>query len=117
MNEKAELVDKQLKYYNERKLEEFLDCYADDVKVYQFESNKILTEGKKQLSNIMQMSFENQPNSKTYLVSRINQQDLVIDLEKVTNHDEDESKIITTVAIYEVKEKISRLWFTQRTEE
>lgn len=115
MNEKAEIVDKQLKAYNERNLESFLNTYDDKVIVYEFETNKIITEGKKQLSNIMQMAFEKQPDSKTYVVSRINQHNLVIDLEKVTNHHEDESKIITTVAIYEVKNKlITRVWFTNR---
>ena len=109
-------VDQQLDAYNNRDLAAFLACYSDDIQVFMLESGQQLTDGKAQLTQTMKTSFESNPNAQTLLVTRINQGNLIIDLEKITGYTE--GKTITTIAIYEVQDdKITKLWFGGRSME
>ncbi|MHA2363206.1 MAG: nuclear transport factor 2 family protein [Candidatus Hodarchaeales archaeon] len=106
-------VDKQLRFYNERNLEAFVECYSDDIEVFMLESNDIITKGKEQLRKSMKDSFESKPDAKTLVISRSYQNNLIIDLEKITGYVE--GKVITVVAIYQVLDnKITKLWFGGR---
>ena len=53
------------------------------------ETNDLITRGKEQLKKSMQESFETKPHSKTIVSSRIYQNNLIIDLERVSGHIED----------------------------
>lgn len=109
-----DLIDRQIEAYNKRDIEEFIACYSDDIQVFMLESNKQLTDGKEQLKVVMKASFESKPNAETLVESRINQNNLVIDIEAILGHDD--GKIIRTVAIYEIKDdKITKLWFGGRS--
>lgn len=109
-------VDNQIKAYNEQNIEDFLDCYSEDIQVYMLESNQKLTDGKDQLKATMLGSFESNPNAETLVESRITQNNIVIDVETVLGHIE--NKIIRAIAIYEITDnKISKLWFGSRTVE
>ncbi len=109
-----DLIDKQIKAYNEQNLDEFINCYSDDIQVFMLETNQKLTDGVEQLKETMKSSFEANPNAETLVESRIIQKNLVVDVETVLGHVED--KIIRAIAIYEITDnKISKLWFGGRT--
>ena len=108
------IIDKQLEAYNKRDLKSFINCYSDDIQVFMLESNKLLTQGKEQLIKTMEDSFNNKPDSRTMVGSRIYQNNLVVDLEKIKGYIE--GKTITTIAIYEIKDDlIAKTWFGGRS--
>ena len=110
------VVDKQIKAYNEQNIEDFLDCYSDEIQVYMLESNQKLTDGKDQLKATMLGSFKSNPNAETLVESRITQNNIVIDVETILGYIE--NKIIRAIAIYEITDsRISKLWFGGRTVE
>ncbi|MCE7735547.1 MAG: steroid delta-isomerase [Candidatus Heimdallarchaeota archaeon] len=108
------IVDDQIEAYNSQDIENFLNCYSDDVQVYMLEQGKMITDGKGQLRTAMTSAFEAMPNSRTELISRITQGKLIVDHEKITGHEAD--KAILSIAIYEINDnKISKLWFGGRS--
>ena len=110
----SDIVDKQVKAFNDKDIETFMSCYSEDIHVSMLETGDVLTEGMEQLRKSMEDSFKAKPKSETLLIERIKQKDLVINLEKILNYVE--GKVVNVVSIYEVKEgKISRLWFSNRT--
>ena len=77
-------------------------------------NNQLLTDGIDKLSEVMEKSFEDNPNAKSTIISSINQGNLIIQKEEIKNHISD--KIIRTISIYEITDnKISKLWFGGRT--
>ncbi|OLS20716.1 MAG: hypothetical protein HeimC2_36170 [Candidatus Heimdallarchaeota archaeon LC_2] len=111
-----DLIDRQIEAYNKQDIEEFIDCYSDNIEVYMLESNKKLTDGKEQLKKVMKASFVSKPKAKTLVESRLTQNNLVIDVEAVSGHED--GKLIRSIAIYEITDdKISKLWFGGRTVE
>ena len=110
------IVDKQLEAFNKQDLTTFLTCYADDIQVFHLESNNMITSGITQLEDVMKKSFSSNKTSHTAVVSRMYQNNLIINQEKITGHVE--GKTITTISIYELKnDKISKVWFGGRQEE
>lgn len=108
------LVDKQLDSFDNKDLEAFLECYSDDIQAFMLESNQLLTEGKDQLRKTMEESFKTKPKSKTTVIERITQNNLIIDLEEVTGYVE--GKIVKSIAIYEIDDNlIKKIWFGGRT--
>ncbi|KAF3886713.1 MULTISPECIES: nuclear transport factor 2 family protein [Nostocales] len=108
-----EVVDKQLKAYNERNLEEFLSCYIDNVPVLAFPSQKeILEISGKAFANRYKKLFENSPNLHCQLISRCIEGNIAIDQELVTGFNGLETK--TAVAIYQIENgKITKVWFVK----
>ncbi|OLS26779.1 MAG: hypothetical protein HeimC3_06710 [Candidatus Heimdallarchaeota archaeon LC_3] len=110
------VVDKQLEAYNERNIKDFVGCYSNDKKAYLLESNKLISDGKKQLEKSMKESFNSNANAKTKLMARITQNNLIIDHEEITNYSG--GKTVKTVAVYEViNDLITKIWFGGRTVE
>ena len=110
------IVDDQLEAYNDRDIVKFLSCYTENVEVYMLEQGKMITDGKDQLHEVMSAAFKATPNAKTTLISRITQNNLVVDHEKITGHEP--GKAILTVAIYEIVDnKIAKVWFGGRSKE
>ena len=108
------IVDKQLLAYNNCDIETFLDCYTDDIEVYMLETNQLLTKGKEQLRKTMSASFIDKPNSHAILLSRLSQNNLIIDVENLAGHID--GQVITSAAIYEITgDQISKLWFGGRS--
>lgn len=108
------IVDDQIEAYNSQDIEKFLNCYADDVQVYMLEQGKMITNGKEQLGNIMTGAFKATPNSKTTVISKIKQNNLIVNHERIVGHVE--GKAVLTVSIYEItNNKISKLWFGGRS--
>jgi len=109
-----DITDKQLAEYNKKNLDDFMDCYATDIKVFMLQSGQMITEGKDQLHTIMKESFDKDTGSKTTVLSKVVQGNLIINQEEITGHEPD--KIIRTISIYEVENGlIQKLWFGGRT--
>ena len=109
-----EVVDKQLKAFNEKNLDKFAECYADAIEGYTLDTGEVLNTGKKQLLEAMKQGFESKPDSYTEVLNQIVQKELVVNHELIRNYVE--GKIVRVVTLYEVKDgKITRVWFTNRT--
>ncbi|RYF82422.1 MAG: steroid delta-isomerase [Chitinophagaceae bacterium] len=106
----ADLADQQLLAYNAHNLEAFLAPYAEDVEIYDLQTNKLQVKGKEQMRK--QYSFLN--NIRTLycnLLNRIVQGNLVIDHEEIWAEG---GQRFYGVAIYQVENgKIKRVWFPQ----
>jgi len=77
----AEVVDKQLKAYNERDIDAFLATYADHITVYEYGNPMPIYEGKGALRSSYGSMFEVSPNLNAYAKNRIVQGNKVIDHE------------------------------------
>ena len=109
-----DISDKQLDAYNKKNLQAFMNCYSNDVKVFMLQSGQMITDGKDQLHSIMKDSFEKDKASKTTVMSKLVQGNLIINQEEITGHEQ--GKIIRTISIYEVNnDLIQKLWFGGRT--
>lgn len=78
----TELADLQLKGYNERNIELFLQAYSDTVKVYNF-PNQLLYKGKVTMRQNYVGMFTNLPDLHCTLKSRVVVGNTVIDEEQV----------------------------------
>ncbi|HEV7330401.1 MAG TPA: amidohydrolase family protein [Flavisolibacter sp.] len=103
-----ELADQQLLAYNAHNLEAFLEPYAEDVEIYELETNKLQVKGKEAMRK--QYSFLN--TAKTLycnLLNRIVQDNIVVDHEEIWGEG---GRKFYGLAIYEIKgDKIVRVWF------
>ena len=54
----ANLIDLQLKYYNEHNLQGFLSTYHDDIAVFNLSDNSIIISGKEELRERYRERFE-----------------------------------------------------------
>lgn len=77
------IVQKQLRAYNSRNIEKFINCFADDVKVYNF-PDKMLYEGKDKLKKNYELLFKNTPDLNANLLERSVTGNRVMDIVKIT---------------------------------
>jgi len=75
-----ELVEAQLKAYNQRNIEAFLLPYSDSVKVFNF-PNQLQYHGKTQMRKIYSRMFKDSPDLNCKLVDRIQLGQTIIDQE------------------------------------
>lgn len=78
----TELADQQLKGYNERNIELFLQAYSDTVKVYNF-PNQLMYKGKTTMRQNYAGMFTSLPDLHCTLKSRVVVGNTVIDEEQV----------------------------------
>ena len=78
----TELADLQLKGYNERNIELFLQAYSDTVKVYNF-PNQLMYKGKATMRQNYAGMFTSLPDLHCTLESRVVVGNIVIDEEQV----------------------------------
>ncbi|HCZ35493.1 MAG TPA: steroid delta-isomerase [Cytophagales bacterium] len=78
----TELADLQLKGYNERNIELFLEAYSDTVKVYNF-PNQLMYTGKTTMRQNYAGMFTNLPDLHCTIKSRVVVGNTVIDEEQV----------------------------------
>lgn len=105
----VEIVEKQLEYYNENDLDNFVLCFSEDIEVYNFGSNELRYKGRDEMKKRYKKGFE---VDKTYahLENRIVIGNRVIDHERVSKVTSDSIKY--AVAIYEVEDNIiKKVWF------
>lgn len=106
----VKLAQKQLDAYNAQNLEEFLSVYSEDVKIMDFPSNHIVTNGIAEMRERYGKLFAENPNNHAALLARIVKGNKVIDHEHVTGRANGIEK--HAIAIYEIEnEKISKVWF------
>ena len=103
-----ELADQQLLAYNAHNLEAFLAPYAEEVEIYDLQTNTLRVKGKEAMRK--QYSFLN--TVKTLycnLLNRIVQGNIVVDHEEIWG---ESGRRFYAIAIYEVQgDKIVRVWF------
>lgn len=105
----ADLAQRQLNAYNMRKIDAFLEPYADDVEIYDY-PDKLISKGKDAMRKSYTRMFENVPNLHCELQGRIVQGNKVIDKERVRFGKE----IAEAVAIYHIENgKIKKVFFIE----
>jgi imidazolonepropionase-like amidohydrolase len=103
----VELADQQLLAYNAHNLEAFLAPYAEDVEIYDLNTNKLRIKGKEEMRK--NYKFLNSPGKlHCNLLNRIVKDNIVIDHEEILT----DKGTFYGVAIYETKNgKIAKVWF------
>lgn len=101
------IVKEQLKAYNARDIDAFMETYSDDVALYNF-PNALFLSGKENMRKGYNQFFENTPDLHCEIKNRIVIGNKVIDEEYVTLNDSS----FSAVAIYEVENgKIAKVTF------
>ncbi|WP_338792339.1 serine hydrolase [Bernardetia sp. MNP-M8] len=107
-------IDQQLKAYNNRDINAFLDTYHEDIAIYNF-PNQLLGKGKEFLRTTYQDLFQKSPNLNCLVTSREVLGNTIIDQELVTGFYGDQS--LEAIAIYKMKEgKIAEVYFIKKEE-
>ncbi|KOY86084.1 steroid delta-isomerase [bacterium 336/3] len=108
-NSPTDLAQQQLKAYNQRNIEAFLEPYSDSVKVYEF-PNKLMYKGKETMRKSYAEMFKSFPELNCTLKSRVVVGNTVIDEEKVFI--KKGTPLIHAVAIYKIAlGKIQEVYF------
>ena len=103
----VDVVENQLKAYNERNLEAFLESYADNIEIYDF-PDKLIAKGKDEMRK-MYSFFGTLKSLHCEILTRIIEGNTVIDKEKVTVN---KGKSSQGTAIYKIENyKISKVYF------
>ncbi len=106
----ADLAQAQLDAYNAHDIKVFVACYHPDVEVRDFPSGALRLQGRTEMHTRYAPLFEN-TNLHADVVQRIEQDNIVIDEERVRGLGED---LVAATAIYEVEgETIRRVWFVR----
>ncbi len=104
------IVQKQLEAYNSRDIEAFLATYSNDVKLYNYFPNTLITDGKTAMRKGYADFFESTPDLHCEIRNRIIITNVVIDEEEITAN----GNTFNAVAIYEVEDgKIVRVTFVR----
>ncbi|WP_216828171.1 nuclear transport factor 2 family protein [Alkalihalobacterium elongatum] len=108
-NMAEQLAQKQLDAYNNQDIEEFLSVYSEDVSIYEFPST-LLYKGIDKMRERYDQLFKTNPNQHAKLLSRMTNNNIVIDHEHVTGRANGVN--VFAIAIYEVEgDKITKVWF------
>ncbi|KZE75263.1 MULTISPECIES: nuclear transport factor 2 family protein [Paenibacillus] len=103
------VVQRQLQAYNDKNIDLFMECYSEDVKIYDF-PNTLAIEGQEAMRERYHKLFESYPNMLATVDKRIFHGKYVIDHEEITGRLE--GAIIEAVAMYEIKDDlITKVWF------
>ena len=101
----TDVIDAQIAAYRERDLQRFLDCYAADVVIRDFDGN-VLMDGLEVMRERYGQLFRASPNLAVQIPSRIVVGDHVIDQEHVTGFNLPGSPSeLQAVAIYKVRDQ------------
>ena len=103
------LVERQLDAYNRHNLEDFCDCFAEDVQVWRLGQKEPLALGAGAFRMIYRERFTKNPKIQAQVPNRVVLGPFVVDEEIVTGFGKDTLRV---VAIYRSNgEKIDRVWF------
>jgi hypothetical protein len=109
-NKAAELAQKQLDAYNAQNLEAFLSVYSENVEIRDFPSNDLVYKGIDKMRERYGKLFKENPQQHAHLLGRIEQDNFVIDHEKVTGRSN--GKEVFAIAMYETHgSRITKVWF------
>jgi hypothetical protein len=105
-----QLAQLQLDAYNEKRLQDFVDQYDDQIVVMDFPSNHITLEGKAAFTERYKKLFEENPQLNAQLKNRTVMGKYVIDHEYLTGRANGTTG--EAIAIYEVNDTyITKVWF------
>lgn len=105
-----DLVERQLKAYNAKNIDAFLEPYADDVELYEF-PDKMVSKGKDAMRKDYEGMFKNIANLHCDIVGRIVQGNIIIDKESISGMGKNKFE---ATAIYHIeKNKIKKVYFIQ----
>lgn len=108
----VELVDQQLKAYNDRDIDAFVLPYSDDVEVYSF-PDQLRYKGKQKMRESYEQSFEQLVERKAKIINRMVYGSQVIDHEEITGLPN--GMTVHAVAIYVILgDKISKVYFLRQ---
>lgn len=111
----AQLAQHQLDAYNQRDLEDFLDSYADTVKLYNF-PHELIYQGKKEMRKDFKRLFAETPDLHCTLMNRMVLGKTVIDREYVSLGEG--IPPIEVMAVYRIDgNKIAEVYFIKKDEE
>jgi hypothetical protein len=96
-----EVVERQLKAYNQRDLSAFLETFADTATLYRLGQPLPVANGKEELAKLYGAMFEKSPGLNSTLISRTVIGNKVFDHERITGR-EGNSQILELMMIYEV---------------
>lgn len=111
--DKYDCVKKQLNAYNDRDIEAFLDCYSDDVEIFEF-PDKLINKGKDELRSVY-VDFFQRAGKKLHckIEDRLVYGNYVFDKELLTTAIPGREQF-SGQAIYEIKDnKIKKVWFVK----
>jgi hypothetical protein len=94
-------VDRQLRAYNERDLDEFVACYADDVVVEDGDGDALMR-GRDELRERYSRLFEHSPDLHAEILTRIRVGSYVVDEERVTGRPDGD---MHAVAVYRLDDE------------
>ncbi len=104
-----QLAQAQLDAYNIQDMEAFLNCYSDDVEIYNF-PNELVYKGKDKMRERYQKSWAKNPNQIARVSKRIVNKRTVVDREHVTGRVKQEE--VNIIVIYKIKDfKIKQVYF------
>jgi imidazolonepropionase-like amidohydrolase len=107
----TDIVNIQLNAYNANHIEAFMHTYSPDIKIYIFPDN-LRFSSFQSMKLHYQKFFEENPNLYCAIQKRIEQNQYIIDQEKVTGLSN--SQILRASAIYQVENgKIQKVWFVR----
>ncbi len=105
-----DLVERQLKAYNAKNIDAFLEPYADDVELYEF-PDKMVSKGIDAMRKDYEGMFKNIANLHCDIVGRIVQGNIIIDKESISGMGKNKFE---ATAIYHIeKNKIKKVYFIQ----
>lgn len=108
----VELADLQLKGYNERNIDLFLEAYSDSVRVYSF-PDKLLYTGKETMRTNYAGMFNNLKDLNCTIKSRMVLGNTVIDEERVLIRKD--QPLLEAIAIYKIAAgKIQEVYFIMK---
>lgn len=108
----VELADLQLKGYNERNIDLFLEAYSDSVKVFSF-PNQLLYSGKEKMRMNYAGMFNNLKDLNCTIKSRMVLGNTVIDEERVLLRKD--QPLLEAIAIYKIAAgKIQEVYFVRK---
>lgn len=102
------LAQAQLDAYNSQNIEAFMQCYADTVEVFDFETGELLFSGAAAMHTRYAKLFENK-DIHAELVKRMVHGNFVIDEESVSGMGPDR---VHAIAMYQIFDgSIQKVWF------
>lgn len=113
-----ELVNEQLKGYNEKNIDLFLNPYSDTVKIFQYPNDPIYS-GKPKMKEQYERMFTKHPNLKCEITNRIIFGDKVVDRERITGFDKaggfPDNWVMDALVIYTISgDKITEVRFVSQ---
>ncbi len=103
------VIDDHVRAFNARDLGAFLDCFSDEIEVFQLPGGEVIAQGLESVRTIYANKFRVSPDLNCAILNTVSQGDYTVLHEKITGYPE--SPVTYNIALYEVKKDlIRRVW-------